>query len=87
MQFRILFRVVGSSMETWKTGCTPRIDLGSRRVNEWVPGLAMISKGLAYLLESFLDGQVVQKNLALTKTCCPTENGGDGDRQALADLW
>ena len=44
-------------------------------------------KGPAYLLESFLDGRVVQKNLALMKTCCPTENGGDGDRRASADLW
>ena len=87
MQFGILFRVAGSSMETWKTGCTPHIDSGSRRVNEGVPGLAMISKGPAYLLESFLDGQVVQKNLALTKTCCLTENGGDGDHWASADLW
>ena len=45
-------------METWKTGCTPRIDSGSRRVNEWVPGLAMISKGPVYLSEGFLDGSV-----------------------------
>ena len=87
MWFGILFRVAGLSMETWKTGCTPRIDSGSRRVNEWVPGLAMISKGPAYLSESFLDGQVVWKNLALTKTCCPTENGGDRDHRASADLW
>ena len=35
----------------------------------------------------FLDGRVVRKNLALTKTCCPTENGGDRDRRASADLW
>ena len=87
MQFGILFGVAGLSMETWKTGCTPRIDLGSRRVNKWVPGLAMILKGPAYLSESFLDGQVVQKNLALTKTCCPMENGGDGDCRASVDLW
>ena len=87
MQFGISFGVAGLSMETWKTGCTPRIDSGSRRVNEWVPGLAMILKGQAYLSESFLDGQVVRKNLALTKTCCPMENGGGGDHWALADLW
>ena len=87
MQSGISFRVVGSSMETWKTGCTPHIDSERRMVNEWVPGLAMISKGPAYLLESFLDGWVVQKNLALTKTCCPTENRGGGDHWASADLW
>ena len=87
MRFGILFRVAGSSMETWKTGCTPRIDSGSRRVNEWVPGLVIILKGPAYLSESFLDGRVVRKNLALTKTCCLTENGGDGDRRASVDLW
>ena len=74
-------------METWKTGCTPRIDPGSQRVNEWVPGLAMISKGLEYLSESFLDGQVVRKNLALTKTCCLMENRGDRDHRASVDLW
>ena len=71
----------------WKTGCTPHIDLGRQMVNEWVPGLAMILKGPAYLSESFLDDRMVQKNLALTKTCCLMENGGGRDRQAPVDLW
>ena len=74
-------------METWKTECTPCIESGRQMVNEWVPGLVMISKGLVYLSESFLNGQVVQKNLALMKTCCLMENGGDRDCRALADLW
>ena len=71
----------------WNTGCTPHIDSGRQMVNEWMPGLAMILKRPVYLLESFLDGQVMQKNLALTKTCCPMENRGGGDRQASAELW
>ena len=38
-------------------------------------------------VREFLDGWVVWKNLALTKTCCLTENGGDRDHWASADLW
>ena len=35
----------------------------------------------------FFGWSEVQKNLALTKTCCPMENGGDRDHRASADLW
>ena len=30
--------VVGSSMDTWKTGWTEHMDSGRRRVNDRVPG-------------------------------------------------
>ena len=35
--------VAGSNMDTWKTGWTERIDSGRWRVNNRVPGWAMIS--------------------------------------------
>ena len=35
--------VAGSSMDTWKTGWTERMDSGRRRVNDRVPGWEMIS--------------------------------------------
>ena len=35
--------VAGSSMDTWKTEWTEHMDFGRRRVNDRVPGWAMIS--------------------------------------------
>ena len=35
--------VAGLSIDTWKTGWTERMDSGRRRVNDRVPGWAMIS--------------------------------------------
>jgi len=71
--------VVGSSIDIWKTGWTEHIDLGRRRVNDRVPGWAVI-------LESFFEGQVVQKNWALTKTLSPTLKSGAGERRASVDF-
>jgi hypothetical protein len=56
------FRVVGSSMEMWNTGWTEHMELGRQSVKECIPGHAMISYGLRYFSESFLDSLVVQKN-------------------------
>ena len=67
-------------------GWTPWKVLGSQRVKEWVPAFARISKGPRNLSESLWDGQVVWKNLALTKACSPTVKFGAGDllhRQGL----
>ena len=71
-------------METWKTGWTPWKVLGSQRVKEWVLAFARISKGPRNLLESLWDGQVVRKNLALTKACSPMVKFGAGDIFASA---
>ena len=57
---------------------------GRRSVYEWEPALANISKGPKYLLESFLDGRVVRKNLAFTKACWPTWKSGGGEHLASA---
>jgi len=54
--------MAGSSMDTWKTGWTERMDSRRWRVNDKVPGWAMILQGLRYFSESFFEGQVVQKN-------------------------
>ena len=35
--------MVGSSMDTWKTGWTECMDFGKRRVNDRVPDWVMIS--------------------------------------------
>ena len=39
----IVFRVAGSSIETWNTGWTAQRLSGSRSVTEWVPGCAITS--------------------------------------------
>src|SRR5882724_5349949 len=61
-QSGIGFRVAGSNIEMWKTGCTARRLSGSRRVTEWVPGSARISYGPRNLSDSFFKGHVVRKN-------------------------
>ena len=86
----------------WKSGLKHgdmenRVDtLESRRVKEWVPAFARISNGPRNLLESLWDGQVVQKNLALTKACSPMVKFRAGDflhwwgpdnRVGLRKLW
>ena len=70
-------------METWKTGWTPQKVSESQRVKEWVLAFARISKGPRNLSESLWDGQVAQKNLAVTKACSPTVKFGAGDLFAL----
>ena len=64
-------------------GWTPRKVSGSWRVKEWVPAFARISNGPRNLLESLWDGQVVRKNLALTKACSPMVKFGADDLFAL----
>jgi hypothetical protein len=59
--------VLGSSMETWKTGCTACIVVGRQSVQDRGPTWLMMSKGPRYFSESFFEGQVVQKNFAFTK--------------------
>ena len=50
------------SWETWKTGCTNFIVSGSQSMKEWVPGCAIIAKGLRFLSESFLEGCIDLKH-------------------------
>ena len=71
-------------MKTWKTGWTPWKVSGSQRVKECVLAFARISKGPRNLLESLWDGQVVRKNLALTKACSSTVKFRASDLFALA---
>ena len=56
-------------------------------MKEWVPALARIPKGPKNFSESLCEGQVVWKNLALTKACCPTVKSGAGDRLASVGPW
>ena len=77
----ILFGIASSSRDTWKTGWIVWRCSGSHKVNECVPGWAMMLKGLRYFLESFLDGRVVQMYSALTNTCWPTRKSSAGKRR------
>ena len=44
-------------------------------MKEWEPGALIILYGPRFFSDSFFDGQVVLKNLALTNTLSPTLNG------------
>ena len=74
----------------WKSGLKHgdmenRVDTSeSVRKSEGKPAFTRISKGPRNLSESLWDGQVVQKNLALTKACSPTVKFGAGNLFALA---
>ena len=70
-RFGIVFGVAGLSCETWKTGCTARSWSGSRRVNDARPTCAIISKGPRFFSDNFLEGHMVRKWAALTKTLSP----------------
>jgi hypothetical protein len=63
-----------------KTGCTACIVVGRQSVQNRGPTWLMISKGPRYFLESFFEGQVVQKNFAFTKALSPTLNSRGGIR-------
>ena len=58
--------VAGSSWETWKTGWMVCIESGSHSVNECEPTCMIMAYGPRFFSESFLDGRVDQKYLALT---------------------
>jgi hypothetical protein len=53
-------------------GCTAWSWSRSRRVNNVGPTWAMILKGPRFFSDNFLEGQVVRKWAALTKTLSPT---------------
>ena len=72
------------NMEKFGNDYSLEIVSGSRRVKEWVPAFARISKGPRNLSESLWDGRVVRKNLALTKACSPTVKFGAGNLFASA---
>jgi hypothetical protein len=79
--------VLGSSMETWKTGCTACIVVRRRSVQDRGPTWLMMSKGPRYFSESFFEGRVVRKNFAFTKALSPTLNSGGGIWFLSADCW
>src|SRR5882724_5109773 len=86
MRSGIGFRVAGSSMEMWNTGCTAQRLSRSRSVMEWVPGRARISYSPRNFSASFLDGRVVQKNWVLMYAWLPILNSGAGSRLESAEL-
>ena len=63
IQFGIRFRVAGSNIETWKTGCTAWRLSRSHRVTEWVPGHARI----VYSPRISLGGPCDREELSLDK--------------------
>ena len=64
----MILGVAGSSCKTWNTECTACIKLGRRIVNESEPTCMMMGYGPKFFSESFLDGRIERKYLALTKT-------------------
>ena len=64
----IIFRVAGSSWETWNMGCMDFIESGSQIVKDSDPTQAMIGYGLRFFSASFFKGLVNLKYLALTYT-------------------
>ena len=80
------FRVAGSNMETWKTRCTAWRLSRICRV-EWVPRNARISYSPRNLLEIFLEGWVIWKNLTLTYTWLPILNSGARSHHESVEVW
>jgi len=66
-RYRMVFRMEGSSIDTWKMGWTARILSGKWRVQDKGPAWAMMLNGPRYFSDSFFEGLVVQKNFALMK--------------------
>ena len=75
----MLFSVAGLSWDTWNTGWTESMESGRQIVNDSEPTCVMIRYGLRFFLESFLEGQVNWKYLALTYTWSPTLKSGAGE--------
>src|SRR3984893_14424367 len=59
IQFGIVFRVMGSSMEMWKMGWTACMASGSQSTKECEPAFPMISKGPRNFSASFWEGLVI----------------------------
>ena len=56
-------------------------------MKEWVSGHTMISNGPRFLLDSFLEGRMVWKYLAFTKTESLTLSSGRVEYLASAGPW
>ena len=54
--------VTDLSIDIWKTEWTECIDSERQKINNSIPGQEIILQSLRYFLESFFEGQVVQKN-------------------------
>ena len=63
------------------------MESGRQIVNDSEPTCTMIRYGPRFFLESFLEGQVDQKYLALTYTWLPTLKSGTGEHLASAGPW
>ena len=83
----MILGVAGSSCETWNTGCTACIKLGRQIVNESKPTCMMMGYGPRFFSESFLDGRIEWKYLALTKTWSPTLKSGKYDHFVSVGPW
>ena len=86
-QFGMVFQVVGSSWEMWNTGWMACSCSGSQRVNESCPTCAIMSNGPKFFSDSFFEGLVVQKYVALMKMKSPILKSGAVDRRESAGPW
>ena len=86
-QFGIMFGMEGSSWETWNMGWMEFMESGSWSIKEWEPACAMIVYGPRFFSESFFEGHVEWRYLALTNTWSPTLKSGAGVHQASTGTW
>ena len=68
-------------------GWTEFMESGSWSVKEWEPACAMIVYGPRFFLESFFEGHIEQKYLALTNTWSLTLKSGARVCRASAGPW
>jgi len=79
-----VLEVTSLSIEIWKTRYMKYINSGRQRVNNKVLDYNFI--GLRYFLKNFLEGQVVLKNWAFTKTLSHNLKSDIGEHYILVDL-
>ena len=86
-QFGIVLGTEGSSWEIWNTGWTEFMELGSQSIKEWEPACVMIVYGPRFFSESFFEGHVEQKYLALMNAWSPILKSGARVHWASTGPW
>ena len=86
-QFGIVLDMEGLSWETWNMGWIKFMELSSWSVKEWEPACVMIIYSPRFFSESFFEGCVEQRYLALMNTWSLTLKSGTRVHQASMGPW